>query len=129
MKALEMMKRFGLEGLENRKVTEVSGGQLQRVCIIRSMIMEPALIFADEPTGALNQSAAAEVMESFLEINRSGTAILMVTHDMKVAMKCDRIIYLVDGKVRGELALGKFIESNIETREKKASEWLSSLGW
>ena len=94
---------------------EVSGGQLQRACILRSMMMDPEILFADEPTGALNQRAAGTVIDSFLKINKGGVTILMVTHDSKVALKCDRVLYILDGKLRGELELGSMI------RQKKTS--------
>ncbi|HBZ02194.1 MAG TPA: hypothetical protein DEO83_00050 [Lachnospiraceae bacterium] len=76
----------------------ISGGQLQRACICRSMIMNPEIIYADEPTGALNRISAMEVMEAFLGINREGATIMMVTHDSWIASKCERIIYLLDGR-------------------------------
>lgn len=128
-KAIGFMEEYGIGDLVERKVSEVSGGQLQRACIIRSMMLSPALLFADEPTGALNQRSATEVMDSFIRINRGGTAILMVTHDMKVASKCDRIMYIIDGEIRGELALGKFEPAAAQVREARATSWLASLGW
>lgn len=70
-------------------------------------MLEPEIFFADEPTGALNQTASQEVMQAFLKLNRAGTSILMVTHDSRVASRCERILYLLDGKIRGELSLGK----------------------
>ncbi len=73
------MDDFRIGDLAERRVNEVSGGQLQRACICRSLMMEPEIIFADEPTGALNQAAAADVIEAFLQINRKGTSIMMVT--------------------------------------------------
>lgn len=83
-KAKELMKKMSFSELEKRKITEVSGGQLQRACICRSMMNDPEILFADEPTGALNQSAAAEVMAELTKLNREGTAILIVTHDSRV---------------------------------------------
>ena len=91
--------------------------------------MKPEIIFADEPTGALNQTAAADVMDAFLEVNREETTIMMVTHDSKVASMCDRILYLLDGEIKGELVLGKYHESCGKERELKTSNWLSSMGW
>ena len=100
------MEKLGITGLEQRRVTQVSGGQLQRACICRSMMNEPKILFADEPTGALNKSAAGEVMEELVKLNREGTTILMVTHDSRIASSCDRIIYLLDGQISAELKLG-----------------------
>ncbi len=151
--ARALMEKLGLSGLEERRITQVSGGQLQRACICRSMMNSPEILFADEPTGALNQSAAKEVMEELTKLNREGTAILMVTHDSKVAGCCERILYLLDGRICGELRLGKMTagadnrnpgktaagvgtlypgETEFWTekqREKKVKAWLSQMGW
>lgn len=151
--ARALMEKLGLSGLEERRITQVSGGQLQRACICRSMMNSPEILFADEPTGALNQSAAKEVMEELTKLNREGTAILMVTHDSKVAGCCERILYLLDGRICGELRLGKMTagadnrnpgktaagvgtlypgEAEFWTekqREKKVKAWLSQMGW
>ncbi len=128
-RARALMDDFGIGDLAQRKVNEVSGGQLQRACICRSMMMEPEIIFADEPTGALNQAAAADVMEAFLTVNRQGTTILMVTHDSKIAGSCERILYLLDGEIRGELKLGKYRPENAKEREMKTTRWLAEMGW
>ena len=106
LRAQTLMEKLGITGLEQRRVTQVSGGQLQRACICRSMMNEPKILFADEPTGALNKSAAGEVMEELVKLNREGTTILMVTHDSRIASSCDRIIYLLDGQISAELKLG-----------------------
>lgn len=126
-RAWMLMQKMGIEGLAQRKITEVSGGQLQRACICRSMINQPQILFADEPTGALNQGAAWEVMEEFSRLNREGTTILIVTHDSKVAARCDRILYLLDGSFKGELSLVGISEGN--DREEKVNRWLIGLGW
>lgn len=128
-RALDLMEHFGIYETAGRMITEVSGGQLQRACICRSMMLEPKIIFADEPTGALNQSAAETVIDTFLKINAAGTTILMVTHDGKVASKCDRVLYILDGRLRGELVLGKFKPDDAREREVKIIKWLDSLGW
>ena len=98
-RARMLMGKIGIEELSERKITEVSGGQLQRACICRSMMNQPKILFADEPTGTLNQSAAQEVMEEFTRLNQEVTTILMVTHDSKVAARCGRILFLLDGCV------------------------------
>ena len=128
-KAKTLMESFHIDDLAERKVNEVSGGQLQRACICRSMMMEPEIIFADEPTGALNQTAASEVTEAFLSINSQGTTILMVTHDSRVAAICERILYILDGKIRGGLKLGKYEEGDCRVREQKTARWLENMGW
>lgn len=128
-KAKMLMEKFHIKELENRKVTEVSGGQLQRACICRSMMLDPQILFADEPTGALNRSAAQEVMDTFLNINNQGTTIMMVTHDSKVASKCERVLYIIDGEIKGELKLGKYEEEKSVERENETTEWLNKMGW
>ena len=98
----ELMRKLGIIEAADNDINEVSGGQLQRACICRSMINKPKLLFADEPTGALNRSNSDEVMNEFVKINKEGTTILMVTHDVKVASRCTRVLYIEDGNIRGE---------------------------
>ena len=128
-RARMLMDKLNIGELSERNIKEVSGGELQRACICRSMIMKPEIIFADEPTGALNQTATAEVMDAFLEINREGTTVMMVTHDSKVASMCERILYLLDGELKGELVLGKYSGTDGRDRELRTSNWLESMGW
>ena len=128
-KAELLMDSLHIRDLEKRRVNEVSGGQLQRACICRSMILNPEIIFADEPTGALNQTAASEVIEAFLRMNHGGTTIMMVTHDSRIAAMCERILYILDGEIKGELMLGKYLENHGRVRQQKTSRWLESMGW
>ena len=128
-KAKKLMNDFHITDLAERKVNEISGGQLQRACICRSMMMDPVILFADEPTGALNQTAAGEVIDAFIKINREGTSILMVTHDSKVASKCERIMYILDGEIRGELRPGKYSPGSAKERETDTNHWLNDMGW
>lgn len=128
--AEELMRKLGIIDEADREITEVSGGQLQRACLCRALINHPKIIFADEPTGALNSKASGEVMERLLEANRMGTTILMVTHSEKVASVSDKIIYLVDGNIQGELVLGKMKEGDdIGARERQVRNWLGEMGW
>lgn len=127
--ARRLMQKLSISGLEERSITQVSGGQLQRACICRSMMNEPEILFADEPTGALNKGAAAEVMEELVKLNREGTTILMVTHDSRIASRCDRILYLLDGSICGELVLGKPSAGSNRLREEKVNQWLLEMGW
>lgn len=129
LRAQTLMEKLGITGLEQRRVTQVSGGQLQRACICRSMMNEPKILFADEPTGALNKSAAGEVMEELVKLNREGTTILMGTHDSRIASSCDRIIYLLDGQISAELKLGKSVAGTEKQREEKVARWLMEMGW
>ena len=123
------MEEFRISHIAQRRIREVSGGELQRACICRSMIMEPEIIFADEPTGALNQSSTTDVMDAFLSINKKGTSILMVTHDSRVASMCERVIYILDGGIKGEFKLGKYVREEEREREQKTLRWLESMGW
>lgn len=125
-----LMNKMGISDCADNDITEVSGGQLQRACICRSMINQPDIIFADEPTGALNRTASDEVLNELIRINSEGTTIMMVTHDLKVASKCSRILYIVDGNIKGELNLGKTSESeDTKSRDRKVSHWLEDMGW
>ncbi len=129
-RAKELMQKLGISEISDSGINEVSGGQLQRACICRSLINRPKMIFADEPTGALNHQNSQDVMKELLRINREGTTIMLVTHDMKVAAKCDRIIYIEDGNIKGEFELGKLEEtSEMMDRERKVSNWLMEMGW
>ena len=127
--AEELMRKLGIIDEADREITEVSGGQLQRACLCRALINHPKIIFADEPTGALNSKASGEVMDRLLEANSMGTTILMVTHSEKVASISDRIIYLVDGNIQGELILGKKTEDDLSARERRVRDWLGEMGW
>ena len=126
-RARMLLGKMGIEELAERKITEVSGGQLQRACICRSMMNQPKILFADEPTGALNQSAAQGVMKEFTRLNKENTTIFMVTHDSKVAARCGRILYLLDGSIKGELSLEKILEE--KDREERVKQWLAEMGW
>jgi putative ABC transport system ATP-binding protein len=106
-KAKALMARTGIAGLEARDITEVSGGQLQRAGICRALMNEPQILFADEPTGALDSKSAEEIMGLLVEINRDGTAILLVTHDAKVAARASRVLFTKDGNIVSDLPLGK----------------------
>lgn len=129
----ELMRKLEISEIADNDITEVSGGQLQRACICRSLINQPEVLFADEPTGALNRSSSEEVMEILNRLNAEGTTIMLVTHDMKVAAKCSRILYIVDGNIKGELELGKMEEisknTGLRERERKVNGWLADMGW
>lgn len=129
-RARELMHKLGISEIAENNINEVSGGQLQRACICRSLINFPKMIFADEPTGALNQQNSKEVMKELNRINQDGTTIMLVTHDMKVAAKCDKIMYIEDGAIKGEVNLDKFIDENsFKDRERVVNNWLMEMGW
>ena len=129
-RALTLMHKLGIEETANNGINEVSGGQLQRACICRSMINKPSVIFADEPTGALNRSASDEVMNEIVGLNEEGTTVMLVTHDVKVAAKCTRVLYIVDGNIKGEKRLGKCENiGQARERERNLNNWLMEMGW
>jgi len=123
----ELMRKLGIIEAADNDINEVSGGQLQRACICRSLINKPKLLFADEPTGALNRSNSDEVMNEFVKINKEGTTIMMVTHDVKVASRCSRVLYIEDGNIRGEYDNTK--EQSERDKERALNAWLMDLGW
>ena len=124
----DFMRRLGIIDIADNDINEVSGGQLQRACICRSMINDPKMIFADEPTGALNRTSSDEVMEELVKLNSEGTTIMLVTHDVKVAAKCTRVMYIVDGNIKGEYDLSE-CSTQIRERERTLNNWLLELGW
>ena len=126
----ELMRKLGIIKIADNDINEVSGGQLQRACICRSMINNPKIIFADEPTGSLNRTSSEEVMNELLKLNKEGTTIMMVTHDAKIAAKCSRVLYIVDGNIQGEFKLSEtFSDKEEMERERALNNWLMELGW
>ena len=128
LRAETLMRKLGIIEIADNDINEVSGGQLQRACIARSMINNPDILFADEPTGALNRQSSKEVMDELCKLNDEGTTIMMVTHDAKVAARCTRILYIVDGQIAGEY---KFANNKLEQKEKERllNTWLMDMGW
>ena len=126
----DLMRKLDIIDIADNDINEVSGGQLQRACICRSMINHPKIIFADEPTGALNRTSSEDVMEELTKINKDGTTIMLVTHDVKVAAKCTRVLYIVDGNIKGEYNLDKYNSSSeLRERERSLNNWLMEMGW
>lgn len=98
-RALEILKRLEMDEYAHKKVNKLSGGQKQRVAIARAMINNPSVLLADEPTGALDVKTTDEIMKVFRNLNKNGTTVIIITHDMEVAGMCDRIIEISDGKI------------------------------
>lgn len=130
-RAMKLMKKLGIEDVADNDINEVSGGQLQRACICRSLINNPDIIFADEPTGALNRTSSTEVMDELVKINNDGATLMMVTHDAKVAARCTKVFFIDDGNIKDQYELGKF-DGNPATmakRERDLNNWLMDLGF
>lgn len=129
-RAVELLQSLGLTGQDLRKFpNQLSGGEQQRTAIARALINRPKLLFADEPTGALNSSASGQVLDAFTKINREGQSIVAVTHDLKTALRGSRILYVKDGTICGELALEAYEEKRDETRRARLSQFLGEMGW
>ncbi|ANY73389.1 ABC transporter ATP-binding protein [Paenibacillus ihbetae] len=127
-KARALMKRVGIEELEKRDMTQVSGGQLQRAGICRALVNNPRIIFGDEPTGALNSASAQEIMDIFSEINGEGTAVMLVTHDAKVAARTERIMFMRDGAIVSEMTLPKYNGMRLDDRVEKVTAKMRDIG-
>ncbi len=125
----KLMRKLDIIDIADNDINEVSGGQLQRACICRSMINQPGLLFADEPTGALNRNSSKEVMEELVKLNEEGTTVVMVTHDAKVAAMCSRVLYIVDGNIKGEYIHPVELDREDKKRERLLNNWLMDLGW
>lgn len=108
---------------------QLSGGQKQKVAICRALINKPKVLFADEPTGALNSSQGQTVLDIFTKINREKQSIVMVTHDLKAAIRGNRIIYLKDGRIDGDLRLDEYNEATADVREETVYKYLKGKGW
>ena len=109
--------------------SQLSGGEMQRVGIVRSLINRPKVLFTDEPTGALDSSASAAVLNAISELHKSGQSIVLVTHDVKTAIRGERILYMRDGTVFGELNLEPYSEESITPRLEKLQRFLDRMGW
>ena len=128
-RAEELMRKLSIIDIADNDINEVSGGQLQRACICRSMINNPKILFADEPTGALNRTSSTEVMDELEKLNKEGTTIMLVTHDPKVAAKCKKVMYIVDGSIKGEFENPQDENQLQADRERRLNTWLMDLGW
>lgn len=125
-RAIALIDRMEIMDQVNKLPTQVSGGQKQRAAIARAMINNPDILFADEPTGALNSSSSKAVLDLIKKFNEDGQTIVMVTHDIKSASYANRVIFLKDGRIEGELDLKKFKTDN---QEKVIFDFLSKKGW
>lgn len=107
---------------------QISGGEAQRAGIVRAVINSPNVVFADEPTGALNSDNSKAVLDILSKLYKEGQSIIMVTHDKKSALRANRVIYLKDGQIFGDCNLGAYEEENTE-RVAKLDKFLLEMGW
>ena len=128
-RAGELLDQMGISKVRTHLPSQVSGGEQQRCAIARAVINTPSLLFADEPTGALNRKNTTEVLNLLTELNHSGQSILMVTHDIRAALRATRLLYLVDGKIMGSLELAPYLPQEEKSRETQVNAWLSSMEW
>lgn len=128
-KAEELLNLMDIGEQKNKYPSEVSGGQKQRAAIARALINSPKVVFADEPTGALNSSQGENVLDIMTDLNLKGQTIVMVTHDMKAAVRADRLLFIKDGRIDGDVKLDKYSKDKKEEREKMIFSYLNEKGW
>ena len=116
------------EETQKKFPAQISGGEAQRAGIVRALINSPEILFADEPTGALNSKTGLDVLDTLTKFNEQGQSVVMVTHDVRSARRGDRILYLKDGIILGECLLGKYKHGD-EGRHRKLSAFLKEMGW
>ncbi len=130
-KCQNLLQTIGLEKIRAHLPSQVSGGQAQRASLARAVINDPGILFADEPTGALNRSNADSVLDLLTSLNKNGQTILMVTHDIRTASRANRILYIRDGKIISHLELEPY-EADEQKGQERLSQltgWLEGLGW
>jgi len=128
-RAKALLKRFDINETIWRKFpAQVSGGEGQRAGIARALINNPKIVFADEPTGALNSANGTAVLNALSEVNNQGQNIVMVTHDIRSARRGNRILYFRDGGIVGECILGEYKSGDVQ-RHAKLKDFLADMGW
>ena len=126
----ELLKKVGLdEEMQKKYPNQLSGGEAQRVGIVRAVVNEPRILFADEPTGSLNSASGRDVLDIFTQVHENGQSIVTVTHDIKTALRGTRVIYLRDGSIVGEHRMPKYGEDDIKERRDKLTAFLEEMGW
>lgn len=125
----ELMNEMGISHIKTHLPSQVSGGEQQRCAIARAVVHLPKVLFADEPTGALNRKNTKEVLNLLSRLNQEGQSILMVTHDKKAALRASRLLYIEDGNIVGELTLPPYQAEEEKSREAQVDAWLNSLNW
>lgn len=128
-RAKELLTQVGLtENIWRKFPAQLSGGETQRAAIVRALINQPKVVFADEPTGALNSAAGNAALDVLTQVNSQGQSIIMVTHDLKSARRGNRILYIRDGVINGVCDLGKYVSGDRE-RHEKLHAFLVEMGW
>lgn len=128
-KAEGLLKQVGLDERSFHKFpSQLSGGEAQRAAIVRGLINDPEILFADEPTGALNSANTENVLNVLSSLHEKGQTIVMVTHDIRSARRAERIKYLQDGVITGELELGNYVTGDV-ARHEKLRLFLKEMGW
>ena len=129
-RAAELFARVKMEReLWHKFPSQLSGGEAQRAGIVRALINNPALLFADEPTGSLNSVAGNAVLDVMSELHANGQSVVLVTHDLKTAARGDRILYLRDGAIYGELRFPPYAGDSETPRIEKLQKFLDTMGW
>ncbi len=133
-KAKELFEAVDIpEETQKKFPTQISGGEAQRAGMVRALINSPEILFADEPTGALNSRTGLDVLDTLTRFNEMGQSIVMVTHDMRSARRGSRILYLKDGMILGECDLGRYPHGNAKpddgARQEKLASFLAEMGW
>ena len=129
-KAEDLLEQVGLRGEDLKKYpNQLSGGEAQRVGIVRALINDPKILFADEPTGQLNSASGRDVLDIFSKIHKNGQNIIMVTHDLKTALRGTRVLYLRDGGIEGEYRMCAYGEDDSKERRMKLQRFLDEMGW
>lgn len=126
-RAKKLMDKMHILDLADRLPSEVSGGQQQRCSMARAVINNPRVVMADEPTGNLNSSSSASVLDILTELNEQGQSIVMVTHDIRSACRANRIIFLKDGRIEDDLRFEKAL--SVDDKEVQLLKWLAKKDW
>lgn len=124
-----LIDQLELKDHKHKFPNQMSGGQRQRVAICRALINNPKVLFADEPTGSLNSSQGESVLDIFTNVHAKGQSVVMVTHDLKAALRGNRILYITDGRIDGDLSLPEYETDNLRLREDTLYKFLKSKGW
>ncbi len=129
-KAKDLLKKTGLNDEDlNKYPNQLSGGEAQRVGIVRALINDPKILFADEPTGQLNSSSGRDVLDIFTQVHKNGQSIVMVTHDLKTALRGTRVLYLRDGGIVGDYRMPPYGEDDLRERRSRLTAFLEEMGW